>query len=269
MFPRLFLIALLTTLTLTSARAQSTVPTSNPDAVALARRALQALAGGTALTDITLQASATYIAGSDQQGGPATLVARGNVQSLLTLNLSAGQRQEIRNGPAGAWSGPDGTAHSMATHNCWVDAAWFFPALTLEALQADPTLSVAYVGPVEWNGAATIHLQFFHVVPGQAAAMTALIQRLSTVDLYLDPNSLLPVALGFNAHPDNDLNLNIPVEIVFGGYRNVNGVLVPFRIQKFLQGTLTLDLAVTQAALNSGVPSSAFTIPEPSAGGAQ
>jgi hypothetical protein len=157
----------------------------------------------------------------------------------------------------------------MAIHNCWVDAPWFLPALTFEALQADSTLGVAYLGPVEWNGAAAIHLQFFHVVPGQSAPVTARIQKLSALDLYLDPNSLLPVALAFNTHPDNDLNPNIPVEVRFADYRSVSGVLVPFRVQKFLQRTLTLDLAVTQAAVNSGVASSTFTIPEPSTGGAQ
>lgn len=269
MFPRLFLIAFLTTLTLSSARAQSTGPTSSPNALALARQALQALAGGTALTDITLQASASYIAGSDQESGTATLVARGNAQSRLMLNLTEGTRQEIRNGASGARSGPDGVQHATALHNCWVDASWFFPALTLQALSADPTLGVVYLGPAEWNGLAAIHLQFSHLVPGQMAGITTQIQSLSTSDLYLGPKSLWPLALGFNAHPDNDLNLNIPVEIQFGDYRTVSGVLVPFRIQKFLQRTLTLDLAITRAAINSGVPASTFTIPEPSTGGAQ
>ena len=107
------------------------------------------------------------------------------------------------------------------------------------------------------------------IAPGQTARMTAEIQGLSVVDLYVDPNSMLPLALAFKTHPDDDFNLNIPVEIRFGDYRNVNGVLAPFRIQKLLQGTLTLDLAVTQATVNSGVASSTFTIPELPIGGAQ
>ena len=102
------------------ANAQSTVSVSDPTAVALASRALQSLAGGTALNDITLQGSATYVAGSDEETGTATLVARGNAQSLVTLNLTGGQRQEVRNGPAGYWSGPDGTQYAMAPHNCWI-----------------------------------------------------------------------------------------------------------------------------------------------------
>jgi uncharacterized cupredoxin-like copper-binding protein len=79
-----------------AASTQSTAAVSDPNAVALANRALQSLAGGTALNDITLQANAAYVAGSDEETGVATLIARGNAQSVVTLNLTGGQRQEVR-----------------------------------------------------------------------------------------------------------------------------------------------------------------------------
>jgi hypothetical protein len=268
MFRPVVLVLFLTALVSSPIKAQTTTPARDPQAVTLIASSLKALTGGVAVNDVTLQASATYVAGSDEESGTATLTASGNRQSLVQLNLSGGTRQEIRDGPAGAWSGPDGTAHSMASHNCLTDAPWFFPALILEALQADSTLGVAYLGPVQWNGLATIHLQFFHIVPGQTPAMTAQIQSLSTLDLYLDPKSLLPLALSFNTHPDTDASTNIPVEIQFGNFQNSNGALVPFHIQKFLQRTLLLDLTVSSVVLNSGVPQSAFALP-PNTGGAQ
>jgi hypothetical protein len=257
---------------------QPTAAVSDPAAIALASRALQALAGGTALSDVTLQANATYIAGSDEETGTATLVARGpvpsgtgqdNGQSLVTLNLTGGQRQEIRNGVAGIWSGPDGTAHAMATHNCWTDANWFFPGLALQALSADPTVVVSYLGLGEWNGAAAIHLQLSRTVPGQTVEMTAEIQQLSLVDLYVDPASYLPLAVALKVHPDDDLNVDVPVEIRFGGYKSFSGVQAPTRIQKYLQNSLLLDLTVTNVAVNSGVSASVFTLPYVSAEGAQ
>lgn len=265
----MFLIVFLTALTLSSARAQSTVATSSPTALALASQALKALAGGTALTDITLQASAAYTAGSDQESGTATLVARGNAQSLVTLNITGGTRQEIRNGPSGAWSGPGGTQHPMAAHNCWTDAPWFFPGLSLQALANDPQVSVSYVGLETLDGVSVQHLRLLRTIPAQTAAITAEIQRESASDLYLDAATLLPLVLRFNTHPDDAHSVDIPVEIQFAGYGAVSGVQVPFRIQKFLQGTLTLDLTVTQVAVNSGVPQSTFTIPELPTGGAQ
>ena len=237
------------------------VPVSNPQAIALASQSLRSLAGGTALTDITIQANANYVAGSDEETGTATLVARGNAQSLITLNLSGGQRQEIRNGVEGARVGADGTAAAIATHNCFIDANWFFPALSLSALASDPTQIAVYAGQQVYEDRQVYHLTLFRYLGPQSADAGGLVQRVSTLDLYLDAVSLRPVALDFNVHPDNDANTSIPAEIVFGGYQQMQGVWVATRIQKYLQGSLLLDLTVTSVAVNSGVPASAFTLP--------
>ena len=243
--------------------------TRDPQALSLIASALKALTGSVAITDVTLQATASYVAGSDEETGTATLIATNRQESLVQLNLSGGTRQEIRNGPAGAWSGPDATPHSMATHNCWADPSWFFPTLTLEAVAADPTLAVSYLGTDTSKGATLLHLQVSRLLPGQSAGATALIQTLSTMDIYFDPQSFLPLVLDFNTHPDTDANTNLPVEIQFGNYQGSSGALVAFHIQKFLQRTLLLDLAVSSVLVNSGVPDSTFTLPAIATGGGQ
>ena len=86
------------------------------------------------------------------------------------------------------------------------------------------------------------------------------IVRLGTMDIYLDPQSFLPRVIDFTEHPDNNPNTDIAVEIQFGNFQNLNGGLIPFHIQKLLQGSLTLDLAVTSVVLNSGVPDSEFAL---------
>jgi hypothetical protein len=244
------------------------IPTRDPNAVALANRALQALAGGTALTDITLQATANYTAGSDQELGAATLAALGNQQSRLALSLTNGPRTEIRSGPAGDWIGPDGASHAMALHNCWSDAAWFYPGLSLQALSRDPGLGLAYAGPESKGGLAVIHLRLFRAVPSASGGVNATILTLSTEDLYLDATSFLPLFLDFNVHPDTDFSRRIAVEIAFSGYQKMSGIAVPARIQKFLNGSLLLDLSVGSAAINSGLPASEFAVTA-STGGAQ
>ncbi len=273
-FRKAFLFALASALLLGSLRARLALAAPqtvarDPQALNLVASALKALTGPVAVNNVTLQAIASYVAGSDEETGTATLTARGNQESLVQLNLSGGARQEIRNGPAGAWSGPDATPQSMATHNCWTDASWFFPALTLEAIAADPTLAVSYLGPDTSKGATLLHLQVARLLPGQSASATSLIETLSAMDIYFDPQSFLPLVLDFNTHPDTDANTNLPVEIQFGNYQNSNGALVPFHIQKFLQRTLLLDLTVTNVLANSGVPDSAFILPAVAEGGAQ
>jgi hypothetical protein len=230
---------------------------------------LNALTGGVTVNDVILQVTAAFVAGSDQESGTATLTARRNQQSLIQLNLSGAPRQEIRNVPAGAWIGPDGTAHSVATHNCWTDASWFFPTLTLEAVAADPQTAAAYLGTDTSKGRPLLHLQVTRAPAGQAASVTALILALSTMDIYFDPQSFLPLVLDFNVHPDVDAGTNIPAEIQFGNFQSMNAVLIPLQIQKYLQGSLLLNLSVSNASINSGVPSSVFTLPAVATGGGQ
>ena len=241
------------------------------------------MAGLTALQDITLQANAHYIAGSDEELGTATLMAKacsaglalqplGGTQggpcgtsSLVTLNLTNGTRQEIRNGPAGVWSGPDGTPHAMAQHNTLVPATWFYPALVLAEALNDPSVQLAYVGQEAKGGVAVAHLQFWRVVPSVASGTSSdlamkLFAHLTSVDVYLAAASSLPVALDFNLHPDNNAGLDIPVEIQYSNYQKMSGMLLPAHVQKLMNNSLLLDLSITGAAINSGIPSSDFNI---------
>src|SRR3989441_7814631 len=105
----------------------------------------------------SVQATANYIAGSDEETGTATLLAKAG-ESRITLTLTGGQRAEVRNNsgglPQGSWSGPDGVWHAMALHNCWTHAAWFFPGLSLQAALNDPQVAIAYAGQEDLDGRA-------------------------------------------------------------------------------------------------------------------
>jgi len=248
-----------------AARAQTatTTPASDPQAIALAVQAVSALVGTTQVADATLTGTAIRSVGSDVGTGTITLKVLGNSDSRLDMNLSDGTRSEIRNLssnglPQGFWIAPDSSVHSMANHNCMTDSAWFFPALTVLSQVSNTSLLFTYVGQETRNGETVQHIRVAQNVSASVDP-TGLIQGLSTEDIYLDATSLLPVALIFNAHPDNNALANIPVEVDFSNYQAVNGAAIPFRIQQFLNGTLFLDVTVQSAALNSGLSSALFS----------
>ena len=265
----LVLCLLLTTLLASSIKAQTTTPTRDPQALTAIASSLKALTSGTTVNDVILQTTANYTAGSDEESGTGTLTASGNLMSLVQLNLSGGTREEVRNGNAGSWIGPDGTAYSMALHNCWTDASWFFPTLTLEAIVSNAQTNVAYLGTDTSKGTPLLHIQVTNAPAGQATSVASLILSLSTMDIYLNPQSFLPVVLDFSTHPDTNANVPLPVEIQFGNFQTLGGVLVPLQIQKYLQGSLFVSFVVSNASINSGVPPSTFTLPATSAGGTQ
>src|SRR5438094_985537 len=141
-------VALLLLLSAICACAQN--PASDPYAVSLAQQSITALTGGSVLSDSTLLGNTTWIAGSDQESGTVTLNVKGLRESRVDLNLSNGTRTQIRNDTAGYPQGASilngGNQQTWATHNCWVNPSWFFPALSYLAATSDPSLVFSYIG---------------------------------------------------------------------------------------------------------------------------
>lgn len=268
---------------------------SDPQAIALLQKSLAALTHGESVTDVTLTGTAHRIAGSDDETGTVTLEATSAGDSRVELSFSSGNRIEIRNHsafplpgalpstmpasvaqmpqPVGAWSGPDGILHGMASHNLMTDAAWFFPALALERLAASKTYVLSYFGQETHNGAVLLHVsamqQFAQNTPTATGGNTVgpnpsqlqeLVEHLSQMDFYFDPNTLLPAALDFDQHPDGNALSDIPVEVRFSDYESVNGIAAPMDIQKYVNYGLALDLQISDTAINSGLPASAFAV---------
>jgi hypothetical protein len=199
--------------------------------------------------------------GSDT--GTATLRALGTGESRIDLVLTSGTRTEIRDAqtgaPLGEWINPNGASGIFAYQNCFTDAVWFFPALG--SLAGGPNVVLSYVGQETRGGIAVQHIRSYVYQsnsPSFPGPKTP--QQLSTMDLFLDATTLLPLAVTYSSHPDDDANRNLPVEIDFSSYQTMSGVAVPTRIQRYLQGTLIVDLTVSAASFNTGMSLSDFTI---------
>jgi hypothetical protein len=264
-----FIVALASTLLVWVAAGQGLAApqtvSRDPQALTLTASSLKALTGGTRITDVTLTGTVTRTAGSDVETGAVTLLALGGLAGRMNMTLTDGPRGEVINQLqgqlAGEWSGPDGVEHAMAQHNALVPAAWFFPALALAEVLNDLSVQVAYVDQETMGGVAVAHVQFWRVLPsGFGSAASALFQHLTTADVYLAAANSLPVALVFNIHPDDNEGLDIPLEIQYGGYQTVNGILLPARVQKFINNSLFLDLSITGVAVNTNLPPSDFAV---------
>jgi hypothetical protein len=257
---RLALVVCLLLIPLSAHSQQAAV--QNPQAVAFAAKALAALTATTPVNDITLTGTATRIAGSDIESGTVVLEALAGSGSRMDLSLSSGARHEVRNlssnsTPQGYWIGPDGSSHPFSLHNCMTDAGWFVPQLTILSQLSNSNLVVSYIGQETRAGVSVQHLHF--AFQSQSPDPTGFFQSLSAEEVYLDATTFLPAAINFNAHPDTDANINIAVEIDFSNYQPVNGVLVPFRIQKLINNGVALDLTINSAKINQALTEADFS----------
>ncbi len=231
-------------------------PVSDPKAVSLAAQSIAAISGSSVFTDVTLRGTATW---DGRDSGTFQLMAIGNNESRLDLSLSSGARTEIRDAQTGAhrgqWAAPNNKSGKSATHNCWADAAWFFPAL---GSLARPDVVLTYVGQEARKGTTVHHLHSYIYRADDSEKLGA--KQFSAMDFYLNASTLLPIATTFNTHPDKDATTNLLVEVEFSDYQSVNGVMVPNHIQRYQQGHRMLDLTITGATFNSGITLSQFSV---------
>jgi len=250
-----------------TAATTATTTTSDAQALGLAAQAVQTMTNGVAVSDVTLTGTATQTAGSWNASGAATFKAKGYAESRA--DFAASSQSEIHGldasgNPAGVWIGSpgktDSTRHTMALHNSFSDAAWFFPALTSLGVASQAGVVAKYIGSETHEGVAVQHVRLWHTANSSSslAAIANVLPRLSTMDVYLDATSSLPVALAFNAHSDKDMNMDIPIEVRYSDYQEVNGIKVPFHVQKYLNHVLVMDFTASQASINSGLTDAEF-----------
>lgn len=253
---RFAVLVSLVTLLVVSSSAQTT-PVSDPQALSLAQKSVAAMIGNSSLVDVQLQGNVVSIFGADSETGRGTFQAKGTGESRVDLNLNKQVRSDVRSVasgvPVGSWKRDAASSKSYSNHNCWTDAAWFFPALSALSQTANPNFIFSYLGQQKRGAVTAEHLRVYQQGLGP-------IPQLSTMDFYLDTVSLLPLAVAFKQHPDNDLLTDIPVEVNFASYQPINGVQVPFHFQRMFNGGVVLDVTVTNAVLNTGVSDSVFSL---------
>ena len=226
-----------------------------PFAVAQAQtNAVAVLSLSSSITDAHLSGTASWHMGPDNSLGTITLKVRRDGKSRIDLQLPDEHRAEIRIWDAseprlmmlagGKWS-------EAALHNAWTDPNWFFPQFS--CLATGTTLSYALTD----YGKGKLRAQ--RTIFGVKPQATKTVQALSIVDYDVDPSTGLPNKARWLMHPDDDYGKSIPVEVFFSDYRQINGVNVPFKIQRYYNGTLQLDITISGAQFNTGLTDSDFT----------
>jgi hypothetical protein len=235
---------------------------SDPLAINLAQQAMFALTGGSPVSDITFHANIVSIVGSDYRTGSGTFRAKGINESRIDLDLRGKTRSDVRSSssgiPTGSWEVNGRPPKAYPQHNCWIEAVWFYPALSSLSQTADSKFVFQYIGKEQHASTVSEHITVFQKFPFDPSST---LSPLTRVDFYLDPISKLPLAAVSNLHPDNDMSRNVRSEVRFANYRTVKGLAIPMHIQSLLSGTLILDITVADVALDSGVSDTVFSLP--------
>jgi hypothetical protein len=126
--------------------------------------------------------------------------------------------------------------------------AWFFPGLTL--LSGSIDTSALFWTPSSYEvDSLGDHLGFQFTSPNSNSTQKDP-RLLSPFDLVLAPDTHLPQYALFTVYSDNpSVTTGIPVSIAYSNYRSTSGVMVPYHIQRYVNGSLVIDVSISAVSI--------------------
>jgi hypothetical protein len=211
----------------------------------------KAFAGTATVSSAALSGEVQTYAGSKESSGQITLTANADGSSSVVMQLDSGERSETQdtfaNGQGCTWTASDGVTQTTAGLNCLIPVAWFLPEVSLFSTQ-QPSSNGTLSTETDAEKAPVLHWKM-SPVPGLSAEMLNSLPSLGEYDLHINSVSDLPSSLSYSLHPDDNAADGIPVSVVFSDYRLVDGTEIPFHIQRYMNGTLSLDITLSNAVI--------------------
>ena len=236
----------------TTVLAQQSPPlalTRDPTAIAFLQKSVAAMAL-TAPLDSSATGNITIVEGSTTESGSISIQTLGTGDTAETVDLPDGQRAVVYSyGEAKEVNGTQSTRPPVEL--IVVDQCADFPLPLLSAILGNPDESFRYIGQETLNGTPVQHIQVWN-----SFAYKVRLQKLapfSKRDIWLDSASFLPVEVAYSRRAGGGAVHSIPVEVFFAGYKNVDGVLYPFQINKSYNGTPWQTITIQNVSFNTGL----------------
>jgi len=235
-----------------------TVPTRDPQAIAILNRSLAAMGGQgiAAIQDTVVKGTVSSLGNQDPTTGDVTITTKGT--SMIRTDAAGGGKnssvifnsgREMRDLGRGWQKAPSGNANQKRIEH--------LPALMLAYEVVRNELSAEYVGEESIAGRAVFHLRLARV-SNMGNASDETFTRNSRMDVFLDAQTYLITKISYLLLSEIDLRLGMPVDIYYDDYRVMNGLAVPFHQRYFFNGQPTNQLQLTSVAVNQGTPDSKF-----------
>ncbi len=237
-------------------------PQRDPQAVAIAQRALLAMGGANLPTiqDTVARGTVTFAEDGSPTQGTLTLKTRGLRQLRADFVMSGGTSSAVYNAGRGAMRNADGTVRQYGWAQTINKRADHLPLFSMLAEYADPSVGVRLPGVEMVNGASAWRLEFQRQLPPQddPQKVYALFAR---CEVFVDQASLLVIKLRYDVPAVGSLLDRHPMEFQYGDYRPEGGLVLPHTIVQSVAGSPIAIYQITSFAVNSGLSDADFILP--------
>jgi len=228
----------------------------NPQAVAILQQSVAAM-GGVVPSDSVATGTLVLVAGSKTEKGTIRVLTRSLNQTAERIVTPEGQRGVIYSHD-GATEIEGNSAKSLQLELLASSQSPCFPLLVLASALNHPDTAFEYLGQETLGDVAVHHLRFWNTFSSEPELQH--LAEFSVEHIWVDAVSGLPRKISYDRRAADGAEPRIPVELVFSDYRNVGGVLYPFRIEKSLNGTPWATILIENVAFNTGLSEADFSV---------
>jgi hypothetical protein len=213
--------------------------------------------GGTVPADSVATGKVTIVEGSTTETGTIRILTRGLNQTVESIGTAQGSRAEVFS--QGRASHKEGGVEKPASLELAASSqSPCFPLIIIAAALDNPEWSFEYLGLEEFDGQKVHHVRFWNSFASQPKLRQ--LAEFTTREIWIDARSFLPQRLAYERREAGGEADRIPTEISFADYRDVGGVLYPFRIERSLNGTPWTSINIQTVSLNTNLSEAAFPI---------
>jgi hypothetical protein len=214
--------------------------------------------GGVAPPDSTANGDVTLVAGSLEDSGTVTILTKGTAETAEEFSLSQeGSLETIySSGSAARVQGTTTTAlpaELAATSQC-PD----FPLPLLVGALNNPDFSFQYIGAETVDGQSAYHVRFWNTYSSDSALSE--LSAFTARDIWLSASTALPLRLAWDRRAAGGSAPRIPMQVDYGKYTNMGGILYPFDIKKSKDGTPWITVTIQSVKFNTGLTDTDFPV---------
>lgn len=233
----------------------STAPFKDAQATAVLQQALT-VAGGTetirAILDFTATGSISDLSGGSAEQGTVTIKGRGLGQLRIDATFSSGTRSEAVDGVTTIRQG-DGITQEIRTQSPLYPVRMILPFLHLAPVATSTAFNVVSKGKVSVGGIPAYDIQVQRAI-SQANDSDSLLSKFLTMDYIVDAATYRIVMM------EDVVQKGLPREVVYGDFRSLSGLLVPFSITEVILGHTIRQIQFDKIVFNSGLQDSDFQL---------
>ena len=235
-------------------------PARDQQAVSILAQSLNASGGLTAiasLLDFKATGSVIYFWAGEEVTGTTIIKGRGTNQFRIDSALSSGNYTLIVNKGSGELKDVRGRTTPIAFANAVNKGNLIFPLAEITARFNDVTVGITYIGLTTVDNHQLHQIRTRRILTSDTG-QGQLINKLTTRDFFIDPQTFQIVATLDMGHPDDKAQVDFPHEMLFSDYRTINGILVPFSITERIAGQKTWTIQLNEISFNTGLGDTDF-----------